>query len=244
MSLNHNDDDKRVENICNMDVTDVGLEEEVDLSCSNKRLQSIPLDVASSPKRMKLCDILNTTNSLNGCYVHSMIKRDKENTSVSLYSRAPPKSTAQEMFFERMAYDLCTLLNPRLPLEELDNVILSVYETKALFEGLFPESEAVYVHHEIIDSINRSQMMEAALKIRRLNGAIGNEVDREEHVRRRCEICRRIQGNVPISGTNPLLKLYFRYISMNKDGEIISLPHAGEGSADSVSSIKYFQYMN
>ncbi len=57
-------------------------------------------------------------------------------------------------YFARYASDLCRLLNPCLHVDELDELILSVNETQSLFEGLFPESEQHFVHHEIVDVVN------------------------------------------------------------------------------------------
>jgi len=86
-----------------------------------------------------------------------------------LYSFTKMKS-AYRNYFARLASDLCRLLNPCLHVTELDNLILSVYETRALCEGLFPESEANFVHHEIVDVVNHIEVLGAARGIQNFNG--------------------------------------------------------------------------
>ncbi len=57
-------------------------------------------------------------------------------------------------FFARFASDVSRLLNPCISESELEQLVLSIYETRGLFEGLFPESEFVLAHHEIVDVVN------------------------------------------------------------------------------------------
>jgi hypothetical protein len=57
-------------------------------------------------------------------------------------------------FFARYAYDMHCYLNPCLDAETLrEEIIPSIYETRMCQEGLFPDSECVYIFHEIIDII-------------------------------------------------------------------------------------------
>jgi hypothetical protein len=59
-------------------------------------------------------------------------------------------------FYARYAYDMHCYLNPCLDAETLrDEIIPSVYETRMCQEGLFPDSESVYIFHEIIDIIHQ-----------------------------------------------------------------------------------------
>jgi hypothetical protein len=58
-------------------------------------------------------------------------------------------------FYARYAYDLKCYQNPCLDAEALrEQFIPNIYETRMCQEGLFPESECVYIFHEIIDIIH------------------------------------------------------------------------------------------
>jgi hypothetical protein len=59
-------------------------------------------------------------------------------------------------FYARYAYDMTCLLNPCVDVKRLrEEIIPSIYETRMCQEGLFPESECVYIFHEIIDIIHQ-----------------------------------------------------------------------------------------
>jgi hypothetical protein len=59
-------------------------------------------------------------------------------------------------FYARYAYDMKCLLNPCLDVAELrEQYVNNVYETRWCQEGLYPESECVYIFHEIIDIIHQ-----------------------------------------------------------------------------------------
>jgi hypothetical protein len=69
------------------------------------------------------------------------------------YSFTRMKS-AYKYFVARFASDLNRLQNPCLPIDELRQLIKSVYETRGLQEGMFPDSEKQFVFHEIVDIVN------------------------------------------------------------------------------------------
>lgn len=115
-----------------------------------------------------------------------------------LYSFTKMKS-AYRNYFARMASDLCRILNPCLPLSELADVIKSVYETRALFEGLFPESEQVFIQHELCDVVNHIIMMGAARGILNFNGERSLST---------------ISSLVAKGGVHPILGVYSKYMSL------------------------------
>lgn len=55
------------------------------------------------------------------------------------------------LFFARFASDLNRLSSPCIRGSELTSVTESIYETRALQEGLFPDSEKQFIFHEIVD---------------------------------------------------------------------------------------------
>jgi hypothetical protein len=58
-------------------------------------------------------------------------------------------------FAAMYASDLCKIFDPCLDLDVLRNTIIpEVYETRAVQEGLYPESEQVFIFHQIIDIIH------------------------------------------------------------------------------------------
>jgi hypothetical protein len=63
-------------------------------------------------------------------------------------------SRPYKKFFERYAWDLCQVLNPILCREKLDYLCQHVIETKAIQEGLFPETEQNFIFHEIIHIVH------------------------------------------------------------------------------------------
>lgn len=86
-----------------------------------------------------------------------------------LYSFTKMKKSYRD-YFARYAKDLCRLLSPCLSLEDLEKLILSIHETRCLFEGLFPDSEQVFVHHELIDIAHQLRDLGVARGIQCFNG--------------------------------------------------------------------------
>jgi hypothetical protein len=70
-----------------------------------------------------------------------------------LYSFTRMKSTYRH-FVARFASDLCRLTQPCLMLSELKDLILSVFETGGIREGMFPDSEKQFIFHQIVDIAN------------------------------------------------------------------------------------------
>jgi hypothetical protein len=59
-------------------------------------------------------------------------------------------------FYARYSYDMRCYMDPCLDAETLrEQYIPNIYETRMVQEGLFPESECVYIFHEIIDIIHQ-----------------------------------------------------------------------------------------
>jgi hypothetical protein len=59
-------------------------------------------------------------------------------------------------FYARYAYDMRCYMDPCLDVDILrEQIIPNVYETRMVQEGLFPESECVYIFHELIDIIHQ-----------------------------------------------------------------------------------------
>jgi hypothetical protein len=63
-------------------------------------------------------------------------------------------NSSYRSFVARFASDLCRLTQPCLLVSELKSLIKSVYETRSIQEGLFPDSEKQFINHEIIDIVN------------------------------------------------------------------------------------------
>jgi hypothetical protein len=62
-------------------------------------------------------------------------------------------------FAAMFASDLCMLFNPMLVVADVKSIIIPcVYETRGVQEGLFPESEQVFIFHEVIDVVNHILM--------------------------------------------------------------------------------------
>jgi hypothetical protein len=62
-------------------------------------------------------------------------------------------------FAAMFAHDLCMLFNPMLVVADVKSIIIPcIYETRAVQEGLFPESEQVFIFHEVIDVVNHILM--------------------------------------------------------------------------------------
>jgi len=57
-------------------------------------------------------------------------------------------------FMARFASEMRKLLNPCIVASELDAIIESIYEMRAIQEGLFPDCEQYFIFHEIIDIVN------------------------------------------------------------------------------------------
>ena len=57
-------------------------------------------------------------------------------------------------FTAMLAADLCDIFNPSISVADLHSIINRVYETRAVFEGLYPESEQVIIWHQLIDIVN------------------------------------------------------------------------------------------
>ncbi len=65
------------------------------------------------------------------------------------------QSIEYQNFTARFAFDLCTVLNPIISVAELEEeIIWSVYETRGIQEGLIPDSELVFIFHQIIDIVH------------------------------------------------------------------------------------------
>ncbi len=63
------------------------------------------------------------------------------------------------VFAAMFAADLCMLFNPCLVIADLKRIIIPcVYETRAVQEGLFPESEQVFIFHEVVDIVNHIKL--------------------------------------------------------------------------------------
>jgi hypothetical protein len=69
------------------------------------------------------------------------------------YSFTRMKSTYRS-FVARFASDLCRLTQPCLAESELKQLILSIFETGGLREGMFPDSEKQFIFHQIVDIVN------------------------------------------------------------------------------------------
>jgi hypothetical protein len=57
-------------------------------------------------------------------------------------------------FFERYSWDLSEVLNPFICAESLPYLTQHVIETKALQEGMFPDSEQNFIYHEMVEIID------------------------------------------------------------------------------------------
>jgi hypothetical protein len=66
-------------------------------------------------------------------------------------------ASGYQHFVARFARDLCSVLNPCIVRSDLPHIIDCIQETRAIQEGLFPESEAVFCFHQIIDIVYHIQ---------------------------------------------------------------------------------------
>ncbi len=100
-------------------------------------------------------------------------------------------------FAAMLGSDLCSLFNPCIGVSELDDIINRIYETRAVFEGLYPESEQVFICHQLVD--------------------IANHIRRFGHLRGlMCFASERANGfisqSVTKGGTRYLSTMYNRYV--------------------------------
>ncbi len=59
------------------------------------------------------------------------------------------------VFAAMFASDLCMLFNPLLVVADvMSKIVPCIYETRAVQEGLFPESEQVFIFHEVMDVVH------------------------------------------------------------------------------------------
>lgn len=83
------------------------------------------------------------------------VKAKQHNTFLTTYASYcfSYSGMAQEYvnYAARYGHDMCRILNPCVRVEDLESIIASVFETMAIKEGLFPESELVFIYHEIVD---------------------------------------------------------------------------------------------
>lgn len=62
------------------------------------------------------------------------------------------------IYFFRYSADLRAILNPYVEVEELDYLLSHVIETKALYEGMFPDSEQAFIFHELLEIVNHLRL--------------------------------------------------------------------------------------
>jgi hypothetical protein len=57
-------------------------------------------------------------------------------------------------FSAMLAADICDIFNPCIDVDEMTSIIKRIYETRAVHEGLYPESEQIFIYHQLIDIVN------------------------------------------------------------------------------------------
>ncbi len=100
-------------------------------------------------------------------------------------------------FMAMYADDMCELLDPRLSVSKLSLLKKKILETRSVQEGLFPESEQIFIFHEIVDIVNH------IMKFGHLRGLMcfwGERANGE------------ISACITKGGVNYLLTLFSRYI--------------------------------
>ncbi len=102
------------------------------------------------------------------------------------------------VFAAMFAADLCMLFNPCLVVADLKRIIIPcIYETRAVQEGLFPESEQVFIFHEVIDIVHHIK------KFGHLRGLMCFASERANGL---------ISQSLTKSGVNYMSTLYNRYM--------------------------------
>ncbi len=102
------------------------------------------------------------------------------------------------VFASMFASDLCMLFNPLLVVSDLKDVIIPcIYETRAVQEGLFPESEQVFIFHEIVDVVHH------ILKFGHVRGLMCFASERANGL---------ISESLSKGGVNYMMTMYNRYI--------------------------------
>jgi hypothetical protein len=100
-------------------------------------------------------------------------------------------------FLAMYADDMCDLFNPRLSASKLSLLKKKILETRSVQEGLFPESEQIFIFHEIVDIVNH------ILKFGHLRGLMCFSGERANG---------EIAACITRGGVNYMLTLISRYI--------------------------------
>jgi uncharacterized membrane protein YgcG len=102
------------------------------------------------------------------------------------------------VFAAMFASDVCSLLNPMLIAADLVKTIIPcIYETRAVQEGIFPESEQVFIFHEVIDIVHH------ILKFGHVRGLMCFASERANGL---------ISQSLTKGGVNYMMTMYNRYI--------------------------------
>ena len=102
-------------------------------------------------------------------------------------------------YTERLGSDFSRLLNPCLPLDDLEKLYWSVVETLCIHEGLFPESEHYFIYHEILDIVFNVKQQG------HVRGSMCFAGERSLYT---------IAKNCPVGGVHYLKALFYKYCAL------------------------------
>jgi hypothetical protein len=106
---------------------------------------------------------------------------------------------AYRSYTARYASDLSRLLSPCITVEELHAIILSVFETRGIKEGLFPESMQFFSSHQMVEIVNH------VFRLGHVKGLMCYFGERALGIIKRC---------CTTSGVNYLKAVYYNYLAL------------------------------